>query len=175
MLRSGFASTLGTIAICMTLFGMSSSEARQINGRALNANDGSVYNSVVTVEKADEIGRSKFQSEVAFPNRSSRRIQNSSAVKEEKSSIITGDTSDKSVSSSPVQSDTVIPSRSSQLPNATSSTLKKKVVTRISYSFQRDGLPTPEQRRKIRNTQIELRPHRPFHFYGNAVRRRGRN
>ena len=175
MLQNGFASTLGSIVICMTLFGMSSSEARQIDDRALIANDGSVRNSVVTVEKADEIGRSKIQSEVAYQNRSSLRIQNSSSVKEEKLSIFTGDTSDKPVSSSPIQSDTVLPSWTGQLSNATSSTRQQKVVTKTGYSFHRDGLPTLEQRREIRNTQIELRPHRPFHFYGNAVRRRRRN
>ena len=40
------------------------------------------------------------------------------------------------------------------------------------YSPQRDGLPTLEQRRQLRAMPIEQRPNRPFHFYGNTVRRR---
>lgn len=40
------------------------------------------------------------------------------------------------------------------------------------YSFRRDGLPTLEQRRQLREMPIESRPYRPLHFYGNTVRRR---
>ena len=40
------------------------------------------------------------------------------------------------------------------------------------YSPRRDGLPTIEQRRQLRAMPIEQRPYRPFHFYGNTVRRR---
>jgi hypothetical protein len=39
------------------------------------------------------------------------------------------------------------------------------------YSFQRDGIPNLKQRQEIRAMPIETRPHRPLHFYGNAVRR----
>ncbi|MEL7498510.1 MAG: hypothetical protein AAFN77_12935 [Planctomycetota bacterium] len=42
------------------------------------------------------------------------------------------------------------------------------------YSFQRDGIPSLEQRRQLRAMPIEQRPYRPFHFYGNTVRRRMR-
>ena len=41
-----------------------------------------------------------------------------------------------------------------------------------AYSPQRDGLPTLQQRRQLRAMPIEQRPNRPFHFYGNTVRRR---
>ena len=44
--------------------------------------------------------------------------------------------------------------------------------TRPIYSPQRDGLPTLQQRRQLRAMPIEHRPNRPFHFYGNTVRRR---
>ncbi len=33
-------------------------------------------------------------------------------------------------------------------------------------------IATGEFRDQIKSTPIELRPYRPFHFYGNAVRRR---
>ena len=55
---------------------------------------------------------------------------------------------------------------------ATAGTVISTPKTNQVYSFQRDGIPTLQQRRQIRTMPIEYRPHRPFHFYGNSVRRR---
>ena len=66
-----------------------------------------------------------------------------------------------------------------QFPAAEETVIRDTVGTTIStptanqaYSFERDGIPSLQQRRQLRAMPIEQRPNRPLHFYGNSVRRR---
>ena len=71
------------------------------------------------------------------------------------------------------------PDSAMQVPVANETVITSDFGTAVStpttsqfYSFERDGIPTPQQRQQIRAMPIDQRPNRPFHFYGNAVRRR---